>query len=168
MRLATSFVTACVISMFATLLLGARAGYADETLAARQQDFAVCARCRPMSLEASDAKTSLTGVDRRKSGGAVRYPHSAATVAANFTRDDATLDKFVAGRVDFVPVTSMFLSAPNRADRQNLIADLNAPKWSAQQDVAVLPEKPYRSRSLHRLSRGCAFHHNDIEHGLRC
>jgi hypothetical protein len=36
------------------------------------------------------------------------------------------------------------------------------------QDVVPPPRNGYRSRSLHRLSRGCGFHHDNLRHGLSC
>jgi hypothetical protein len=36
------------------------------------------------------------------------------------------------------------------------------------QDVALPPQNSYRSHSLHRLSRGCGFHFDDLRHGLSC
>jgi cytochrome c2 len=166
MRLGTSNAIVCVSSVFATLFFGSQVSY-GETLAARQQDFAMCARCHPISTRATNPKKSLRGIVRRRGGGAIRYWYSAVTVTANFTQHDVTLDKFVAGRADFVPVKSMSITR-NGSDRQDLIAYRDTPEWSVPQHLAVPQGKEYHSPSLHRLSRGCGFHYSDIQHGLPC
>ena len=67
---------------------------------------------------------SLAGVVGRRSGTAAGYDYSAAMKNADITWDDNTLDMFLAGPGNFVHGTKMFLSVPNRADRQNMIAYL--------------------------------------------
>src|ERR1700720_3084143 len=67
---------------------------------------------------------SLAGVVGRRSGTAAGYDYSAAMKNADITWDDNTLDMFLAGPGNFVHGTKMFLSVPNRADRQNIIAYL--------------------------------------------
>jgi hypothetical protein len=169
MRRKTSFAIVFASSLFATSFFGSQVSYGgDETLAARQREFAMCARCYPVSTMGTDAKKPLWGTVPRKSGGAIRYWSSAVTVTAYLTRDDVGLDKFVPGRADFVPARSMSISAPNGSDSLDLIAYPDTPEWGVQQHVAGPQGKDYRSRSLHRLSRGCGFHHSDIQHGLRC
>lgn len=37
-----------------------------------------------------------------------------------------------------------------------------------KQGAALPPQNGYRSHSLHRLSRGCGFHFNNLRHGLSC
>jgi hypothetical protein len=38
----------------------------------------------------------------------------------------------------------------------------------ANQDVVRSPRNRYRTPGLHRLSRGCGFHHENLKHGLSC
>jgi len=63
----------------------------------------------------------------------------------------------------FSPLVSYADSAPmSAADVIRNDATLD------NQDVALPPQNSYRSHSLHRLSRGCGFHFDDLRHGLSC
>jgi cytochrome c len=71
---------------------------------------------------------SLAGAFGRKSGSEPGYTCSPALKAANITWDQQTLDKFLANPTADVRGTKMFISVPNAADRQNVIAYLQTLK----------------------------------------
>jgi hypothetical protein len=63
----------------------------------------------------------------------------------------------------FSPLVSYAVSTPmSAADVTRDDATLD------NQDVALPPPDSYRSENLHRLSRGCGFHFDDLRHGLSC
>jgi cytochrome c len=64
----------------------------------------------------------------RKSGAEPGYSYSAALKAASITWDEHSLNQFLTNPGSDVHGTKMFISIPNEADRQNVIADLETLK----------------------------------------
>jgi len=168
MRFATSFVAMRTGYVIAALLLGPLASYAAGAPAARQSEFAVCAPCNSISPPAKKTGPSPTRIVRRRNGVGAGYRYSASSTNTIGTRDDVALNRFLMGPVGLAAGAKTFRSVQSSPDRQDLIADVNTSKWTAQQDVDLPPQNSYRSRDLHRLSRACAFHYDDMRRGLRC
>src|ERR1700730_16764004 len=129
MQRATSFfattstfvAAACAIAI---LVVGPRSSVAAGDPEAGQQVFTRCEVCHATDPGVNKIGPSLAGVVGRRSGTAAGYEYSAAMKNADITWDDNTLDMFLAGPGNFVHGTKMFLSVPNRVDRQNMIAYL--------------------------------------------
>jgi cytochrome c len=116
-----AFVAACAIAF---LVVGLRPILAAGDPAAGRQVFAECSGCHATAPGVNKIGPSLAGVVGRQSGTAAGYDYSSAMKSADITWDDDTLDKFLAGPAGLVHGTKMFVSVPNSADRQNVIAYL--------------------------------------------
>jgi cytochrome c len=110
------------------LLAASPAAQAAGDAAAGQQVFARCAACHSTKAGENKIGPSLAGVVDRKSGSEPGYSYSPALKAANLTWDEHTLDQFLANPAADVHGTKMFISVPNAADRQNVIAYLQTLK----------------------------------------
>jgi cytochrome c len=110
------------------LLTGSSAAQAAGDAAAGQQVFARCAACHSTKAGENKIGPSLAGVVGRKSGSEPGYSYSPALKAANITWDEHTLDEFLTNPTADIHGTKMFISVPNAADRQNVIAYLQTLK----------------------------------------
>ncbi|SEF10184.1 cytochrome c [Rhizobiales bacterium GAS191] len=124
---ATSSLVAAACAI-AGLVLGSRPSLAAGDPAAGQQVFARCAVCHATAPGVNKVGPSLAGVVGRVSGNVAGYNYSSAMKNANITWDVGTLDKFLSGPAGFLHGTKMFLSVPNSADRQNVVAYLGTLK----------------------------------------
>jgi cytochrome c len=113
-----------MLGLFATCLAARAAG--DAT--AGQEVFARCVACHSTVPGENKIGPSLAGVFGRKSASEPGYSYSTALKAVNLTWDEHTLDKYLANPGADVHGTKMFISVPNAADRQNVIAYLKALK----------------------------------------
>jgi cytochrome c len=124
----SSFLTGA--AAISALVLGSSPSLAAGDPAAGQRVFAQCAGCHATAPGVNKIGPSLAGVVGRKSGTEPGYAYSPAMKNANITWDDGTLDKFLASPAGLVHGTKMFISVPNSADRQNVIAYLDTLKGS--------------------------------------
>ena len=125
---ATTSTFAAAACAIAILAVGPGSSLAAGDPEAGQQVFTRCEVCHATDPGVNKIGPSLAGVVGRKSGTAAGYDYSDAMKNANITWDNDTLDKFLAGPGSFVHGTKMFLSVPNSADRQNVIAYLDTLK----------------------------------------
>jgi cytochrome c len=97
--------------------------------AAGEKVFAAhCAVCHATALGENKVGPSLAGIVGSKSGTVPGFDFSPAMKDANVTWDDASLDKYLGNPTGFIHGTKMFINLPSEADRQNVIAYLNALK----------------------------------------
>jgi cytochrome c len=125
---AASSTLAAAVGAVAILVVGSRSTLAAGDPDAGRQVFTRCGVCHTTEPGVNKIGPSLAGVVGRKSGTVPEYEYSPAMKDANITWDNDTLDKFLAGPGNFVHGTKMFLSLPNSADRQNVIAYLDTLK----------------------------------------
>ncbi len=117
------------LSAIATLWLGSSAGLAAGDSAAGQQFFAThCGACHATAPGVNKVGPSLAGVVGRKSGSGPGYNYSPALKAANITWDENSLDKWLQSPTGDVHGAKMFLTVPQAADRENVIAYLKTLK----------------------------------------
>jgi len=90
--------------------------------------FARCAACHSTKAGENKIGPSLAGVVGSKSGSEPGYSYSPALKSANITWDEHTLDQFLANPTADIHGTKMFISVPNAADRENVIAYLQTLK----------------------------------------
>ena len=90
--------------------------------------FARCVVCHSPKAGENKIGPSLAGVFGRKSGTAPGHNYSPALKAASITWDEQELDKYLANPGADVHGTTMLISVPNPADRQNVIAYLKTLK----------------------------------------
>lgn len=119
-------VLAIAAGMYA-LLATSTAGAAGDA-AAGKEVFARCAACHSTTPGENKIGPSLAGVFGRKSGSEAGYSYSPALKASSITWDEHTLDQFLANPAADVHGTKMFISVPDAADRQNVIAYLKTLK----------------------------------------
>jgi hypothetical protein len=75
----------------------------------------------------------------------------------------------VAVRAGYVLATFLFTPLVSYADPPPPMSDFARDDATLNnQHVALPPADSYRTESPHRLSRGCGFHFDNIEHGLGC
>jgi cytochrome c len=118
-------VSAAMYSFFASSWAASAAG--DAT--AGQQAFAGrCAACHSTAPGENKIGPSLAGVFGRRSGSEAGYSYSPALKAASITWDEHTLNEFLANPAADVHGTKMFISVPDAADRENVIAYLKTLK----------------------------------------
>jgi cytochrome c len=111
------------------LSLSARAMEAPPSPAHGRLQFLRCASCHDISATPS-AKIgpNLMGVYGRKAGSLAGYSYSPAMKAADFTWDEAHLDRWLTQPTSLVPGTAMaFAGISNAADRAAIIAYLRNP-----------------------------------------
>ena len=113
---------------FGGLLTGSSSAQAAGDATAGQQVFARCAACHSTKAGENKIGPSLAGVVGRKSGSEPGYSYSPALKSANITWDEHTLDQFLANPTADIHGTKMFISVPNAADRENVIAYLQTLK----------------------------------------
>lgn len=128
MRFATAAAARTAVFATVTAFLNPSASLAAGDPAAGQHVFTACAACHSTAPGENKVGPSLAGVVGRHSSAVAGYSYSPAMKNANITWDDATLDKFLTSPAGFVHGTKMFMSVPNGADRQNVIAYLNTLK----------------------------------------
>ena len=114
-------------AMGALLVASSRARAAGDA-AAGKEVFARCAACHSTTPGENKVGPSLAGVFGRKSGSEPGYSYSPALKASSITWDEHTLDQFLANPAADVHGTKMFISVPDAADRQNVIAYLKTLK----------------------------------------
>jgi cytochrome c2 len=166
MRLPDSSDTLRVGYVCATLFASPLLSYAAGVPEAGRDYLAVCALCSPISQGVNMRGPSpVRGVERGSSA-VVGYRYSAE--AANVAGDDATHDQILASPAGYAPDERMYESILSSADRGNLATYPDAPEGDGREEVTLPLRFGYHSRNLHRLSRGCGFHFNDLRHGLRC
>src|ERR1700736_6332167 len=90
--------------------------------------FPRCPECHSTAPGENKIGPSLAGVFARKSGSEPGYSYSPALKASRITWDEHTLDQFLANPAADVHGTKMFISVPDAADRQNVIAYLKTLK----------------------------------------
>jgi cytochrome c len=117
-----------IAAAMGALLVASSAARAAGDATAGQQVFARCAACHSTAPGENKIGPSLAGVFGRKSGSEPGYSYSPALKAANITWDEHTLDEFLANPAADVHGTKMFISVPDAADRQNVIAYLKTLK----------------------------------------
>ena len=119
-----------VLAVAATLgaFVAASPAMAAGDATAGKQVFARCAACHSTAAGENKIGPSLAGVVGRKSGSEPGYNYSPALKAANITWDEHALDQFLANPAADVHGTKMFISVPNAADRENVIAYLKTLK----------------------------------------
>jgi cytochrome c len=111
-----------------TFLAASSGARAAGDAAAGRQIFVRCTGCHSTTRGENKIGPSLAGVLGRKSGTEAGYSYSAALKAANITWDEHSLDQFLTNPGADVHGTKMFISIPNEADRQNVIAYLETLK----------------------------------------
>ncbi len=116
------------VAAIGALLAASSAARAAGDATAGQQVFTRCAACHSTKAGENKIGPSLAGVVGRKSGSEPAYSYSPALKAANITWDEHTLDEFLTNPAADVHGTKMFISVPNAADRQNVIAYLQTLK----------------------------------------
>jgi cytochrome c len=117
------------LSVIAVLSLGSSAGLAAGDRAAGEQFFAIhCKACHATEPGMNKIGPSLAGVVGRKSGSAAGFNYSTALKTANITWDEKTLDQWLQNPMGDVHGSRMFITVPNAADRQNVIAYLETLK----------------------------------------
>jgi cytochrome c len=121
-----SLLGACT-ALFTFLAASSGASAAGDSMAGRQV-FVRCAACHSTAPGENKIGPSLAGVFGRKSGTEAGYTYSAALKASNITWDEHNLDQFLTNPGADVHGTKMFISVPNEADRQNVIAYLETLK----------------------------------------
>lgn len=88
-------------------------------------DFASrCAGCHSTQAGANKIGPSLDGVYGRTSGTEPGYSYSSALKGKKLVWNDQNLDKFLQNPSGLVPGTKMFVSVPDAAARQHIIAYL--------------------------------------------
>jgi cytochrome c len=90
-----------------------------------------CGGCHTVEPGANRVGPSLAGIYGRTSGTAPGYTYSAALKNAKIVWDAQTLDKFLQSPAGLVHGTKMFVSLPDPAARQHIIAYLQALKPQA-------------------------------------
>jgi cytochrome c len=90
-----------------------------------------CAGCHSTEPGANRIGPSLAGVDGRTSGTVPGYTYSSALKSAKIVWSDAMLNKFLQNPSGLVPGTKMFMSVPNAAMRQQIVAYLQSQKAQA-------------------------------------
>jgi cytochrome c len=110
------------------LLVASSAASAAGDAAAGQQVFTRCAACHSTAPGENKIGPSLAGVFGRKSGSEAGYSYSPALKAASITWDEHTLNEFLTNPAADVHGTKMFISVPDAADRENVIAYLKTLK----------------------------------------
>jgi cytochrome c len=111
------------------LALTAHAMEPAPSAARGRLQFLRCASCHDISSTPS-AKIgpNLKGVYGRKAGSLAGYSYSPAMKAADFTWDEAHLDRWLTQPTSLVPGTAMaFAGVPSAADRAAIIAYLRDP-----------------------------------------
>jgi cytochrome c len=116
------------VAAIGALLAASSTAWAAGDATAGQQVFARCAACHSTKAGENKIGPSLAGVVGRKSGSEPGYSYSPALKAANITWDEHTLDEFLTNPTADIHGTKMFISVPNAADRQNVIAYLQTLK----------------------------------------
>jgi cytochrome c len=107
------------------LVLHSTLAFAAEDPVAGQKTFAVrCASCHGTTVGEKKIGPALAGVFGHESGGVADFRYSPALKSAHLTWDGATLDKWLQNPSGLVHGTTMFVSVPSTADRENLIAYL--------------------------------------------
>ncbi|KAA3451679.1 cytochrome c family protein [Mesorhizobium sp. SARCC-RB16n] len=115
--------------LVAAQLLGtSQPGAAADATAGQAFFGSHCAACHSNSPGLNRIGPSLAGVVGRKSGTVAGFNYSVSLKNAGVTWDDGSLDKFLQNPNGFVHGTKMFISVPNPADRQNIIAYLGTLK----------------------------------------
>jgi cytochrome c len=104
-------------------------GSADATRIHGQRLFLRCASCHDVSgSDVARIGPSLKGVVGRKAGSLPGYAYSPAMKSADFTWDDAMLDRWLTDPAALVPGTKMaFAGLPKAEDRSAVIAYLKQP-----------------------------------------
>jgi cytochrome c len=87
-----------------------------------------CAGCHAIRPGANGIGPSLAGVYGRASGAVPGYSYSPALKSAKFVWNEKTLNKFLQSPSGLVPGTKMFVSVPDAATRQHIIAYLKTLK----------------------------------------
>jgi cytochrome c len=117
-----------VAAAMGALLVASSAASAVGDAAAGQQVFTRCAACHSTAPGENKIGPSLAGVFGRKSGSEAGYSYSPALKAASITWDEHTLNEFLTNPAADVHGTKMFISVPDAADRENVIAYLKTLK----------------------------------------
>jgi cytochrome c len=130
MRKPTSLVVSVVAmtGVVSALLAASSSSWAAGDPAVGRQVFARCAICHSNVPGENKVGPSLAGVFGRKAGSEPGYSYSLALKSTNITWDEHTLNQFLTNPGADVHGTKMFLSVPNMADRENLIAYLQTLK----------------------------------------
>ena len=81
-----------------------------------------CAACH--SIEYNGAGPAHGGLLGRKAGTVPNFAYSAALKASSITWSDETLEKWLSDPEKFIPGQKMWISVPDSAERQNIIAYL--------------------------------------------
>ena len=81
-----------------------------------------CAACH--SIEYSGTGPAHDGLLGRKAGTAPNYAYSSALKASSVTWSDETLDKWLTDPEKFIPGQKMWITVPDPAERQDVIAYL--------------------------------------------
>ena len=110
------------------LLATSSSSWAAGDVAVGLQVFTRCAVCHSNVPGENKIGPSLAGVFGRKAGSEPGYSYSSALKSTNITWDEHTLNQFLTNPGADVHGTKMFLSVPNMADRENLIAYLQTLK----------------------------------------
>ena len=122
----------------AVVIIGCLAASLSTTAAAAPSgaaDFAShCAGCHSLQPGKNGVGPSLAGVYGRTSGGAPGYSYSHALQNAHLVWNDQDLEKFLQNPSSVAPGTKMFVSVPDAATRQQIIAYLKDP---AQQSASA-------------------------------
>jgi cytochrome c len=117
-----------VAAAMGALLVASSAASAVGDAAAGEQVFTRCAACHSTAPGENKIGPSLAGVFGRKSGSEAGYSYSPALKAASITWDEHTLNEFLTNPAADVHGTKMFISVPDAADRENVIAYLKTLK----------------------------------------
>ena len=130
----------CTAAALAIATLAAPAFGADANAGKkvfRQQ----CALCH--SAEADDGGgaqgPSLVGVFGRKAASSTGFSYTRPLTASGLTWDAATLDRFLAAPSTLVPGSAMVIPVTDAADRENLVAYLQAIKAGTFKEVPTPP-----------------------------
>jgi cytochrome c len=117
-----------IVAAIGALLAASSVASAAGDATAGQQVFARCAGCHSTAPGENKIGPSLAGVFGRKGGSEPGYGYSPALKAADITWDAHALDQYFTNPGADVHGTKMFISVPDAADRQNVIAYLQTLK----------------------------------------
>jgi cytochrome c len=119
-------VKALVLGAILTALAAGAAAAAPDPAKGQAVYEDRCSLCHP--ADGVGQGPPLKGVVGRKAGSAPGFPYTDALKASHLTWTPQTLDTFLTGPAKMVPGTTMAMTAPDPAERADLIAYLGTQK----------------------------------------